>query len=228
MNKKDEYYAKKYKLTKGEVLFTLGMGVPEPQEDAPACRDRAFGEGDEWRMLFVGELSSRKNQRFLIAALPEISQRVPRAALYLAGEGDARDELLALAAGLSVSDRVHFLGKRTDVRRLMRECDLYVSAAMIEGMPFNLIEAMDEGATVLASRIKGHEDLVSDGEDGFLFEFGNKDEFVNKACQIADGASVLDKNTIISKAKKYSKNNVFRDTLGILKRASGLGEGEEN
>ena len=80
-----------------------------------------------------------------------------------------------------------FLGSRVDACDLMRASDLYVSASMIEGMPFNIIEAMGCGKTILASRVKGHTDLIDEGVTGFMFKYNNSAEFVQKVVAIHDG-----------------------------------------
>jgi DNA-binding NarL/FixJ family response regulator len=71
-----------------------------------------------------------------------------------------------------VADIVYFMGARADACDFIRASDLCVSASRSEGMPFNLIEALGCGVTVLASDIKGHVDLIENGVDGFALWVG--------------------------------------------------------
>ena len=61
--------------------------------------------------------------------------------------------------------------------------DAAVSASRSEGLPFNVMEAMYFGLPVVASAVKGHEDLVREGETGLRFPWGDAD-----ACARAVGS----------------------------------------
>lgn len=219
MNEADYRIAEKYALTRGKIYRSLGMGarIREPITDSDNIRREFFPEGS-FVMTFVGELSGRKNQKFLIKALKKIKESIPTVVLCLVGEGDERDELTALAASEGLSDSVIFTGARRDACDFIRSSDLYVSASSIEGMPFNLIEALGAKRIVLASRIKGHEDLIEDGVDGYLYEFGNEDEFCKKVIEIYNGARP-NSDAVYNKYLKYEKTSVFPKTLSIFKES---------
>ena len=219
MNEADYLTAEKYALTRGKIYRSLGMGacIREPITDSDNIRLEFFPEGS-FVMTFVGELSGRKNQKFLIKALKKIKESIPTAVLCLVGEGSERDELTTLAASLGLSDSVIFTGARRDACDFIRSSDLYVSASSIEGMPFNLIEALGAKQTVLASRIKGHEDLIEDGVDGYLYEFGNEDEFCKKVIEIYNGTRP-NSDAVYNKYLKYEKTSVFAKTLSLFKES---------
>ena len=215
MNREDYLTATRYKLAK-TVIMSRGMGARDRSVITPPenIRREYFSEG-AYVLCFVGELSTRKNQEFLIRAMRRIKSEIPKAELCLVGDGAQRDNLELLAESLGLSESVIFTGRRSDAADFMRAADLYVSASSIEGMPFNVIEAMGVGATVLASRIKGHDDLISDGVDGYLYEFGNIDDFVNKTCQIyASGR--LSEQRIKEKYARFEYSSVYPETLGLI------------
>ena len=86
-------------------------------------------------------------------------------------------------------------------------------------MPFNIIEALGAGKTVLASRIQGQEDIIEDGVDGFLYDFGDVDGFVRRVFEIYEGRLSLELGLIKEKYLKYEKSSVFPETLSIIKNA---------
>ena len=88
MNEEDLRIAKKHKLCLGRVSFSLGMGATAQEIKIPpeTVRKHISAE-DSYLLGFVGELSGRKNQRFLICALPEIQISIPKAKLLLVGSG---------------------------------------------------------------------------------------------------------------------------------------------
>ncbi len=218
MNGEDMRIATENKLCLGEVIMTYGMGatVPEEKLDRNYIRRYTDTEG-KFLMCFVGELSERKNQRFLICAMPEIKLSVPNAALLLVGEGAEENELRELADKIGVADSVRFVGHKSNPCDFMRAADLYVSVSEIEGMPFNLIEALGCAVPILASNTKGHRDLIEDGEDGYLYERGCTPEFISRIKAFAIGDAAVDSDHQTEKYKKYSFDEVFPKTYSVMK-----------
>ena len=220
MNEADYTIATKHRLAK-KVYRSRGMGaVARPVKTPPeALRTEFLGDG-RFVMSFVGELSARKNQEFLIRAHKRLLPDVPEALLWLIGEGGEGDRLRELARELGVSESVIFTGSRSDACDFIRATDLYVSASSIEGMPFNLIEALGCGRTVLASRVKGHTDLIANGESGFLYDCGDMDGYLRQVVEIYRGQKAPIAEKIAESYEKYEKQSVFPETLGIITEAA--------
>ena len=109
--------------------------------------------------LFVGDLQTpRKNLHTVLKALRECP------ALHLAVVGTVgRSPYPALAGELGVADRVHFLGFRRDVPRLMREVDLVVYPSVYEPSGLVLLEGMSSGVPVVTTRSVGAAETVRAG-----------------------------------------------------------------
>lgn len=178
MNAEDEAIAKKHRLCRDGISMIDGLGVSVREVMTPPETIKAsYGEG-KYAMLFVGELSDRKNQEFLIRALPNIKEHIPNAVLWLVGDGAERAKLNSVARECGVEESVVLFGKRSDACDFMRAADLYVSAARIEGLPFNIVEALGCGRYVVASCIKGHRDVINSTRVGLLYSEGAEDTFV--------------------------------------------------
>ena len=220
MNEADRICAKDGGLCLGEVYFCRGMGARVRESViTPEKLKREHGCHGSFVLCFVGELSARKNQKFLINSFALIKQHIPEAVLWLVGEGDARDSLERRIEELELSDSVMLLGRRDNACDYMRACDLYVSASTIEGMPFNLIEAMGCGKTVLASRVKGHEDLIEDGKSGYLYKLGRKHEFVKRVIEFHNGDLKLETKNVTARYKEFANETVFEETYEIIKKS---------
>ena len=222
MNNEDLRIAHTEALTRGPVIHTMGMGVSSPRFSASygAIRKGSGSEG-AFVLAFAGELSGRKNQSFLISALPGIIERVPNAILWLLGDGTERARLENEARLLGVSERVIFFGRRDNPHDYMRECDAYVSASKSEGLPFNIVEALGCERAVIATRVKGHTDILEGGA-GFLFEEGNTDELVEYVAGIANGTLSADLDKIREAARIFSEDEVFDQTYNAIKEAAGI------
>ncbi len=220
MNKEDMKIARKYRLSSGRVYFCRGMGVkPRAVSIERDTVRKQLNSQSDYVMAFVGELSSRKNQEFLIRSMPRVKGFVPEARLWLIGEGEARAELEALAERCGVREDVLFLGKKSDVGNYINAADLYVSASKSEGMPFNIVEAMMLGKTMLVSRAKGQQDVVVNDVSGFLFEMDKSDEFAESVKQIHDGEKKLLAHDITARGTHFSHDEVFSETLQIIMEA---------
>lgn len=156
-----------------------GMGVDfsrletAPQEAAALRHTYGFSPTD-YVLLYAAEFSARKDQGSLIRALPLLPDRVK---LLLPGQGALLAECQALAASLGVSDRVVFPGQTARMAPLYALADGAVSASRSEGLPFNIMEAMACGLPVVATRVKGHTDLLVDGHTGLLYPYGDSAAF---------------------------------------------------
>lgn len=182
MNHEDLEIAKKYKLYEDKLYYIDGMGVDpsrfkpvSPQEKGEQKKQMGFAS-DDFIFVYAAEFSKRKNQKLLIEAFAK--SRLERAQLLLAGDGKTLDECKQLAKQLGQTDRIHFLGYVNDVPNLYTACDAAVSTSLIEGLPFNIIEAMGCGLPVVASNIKGHRELVDQDVNGLLFQAQNEQELI--------------------------------------------------
>ena len=222
MNDEDLRIATKHALALGPIIPIFGMGVPYPvfREEMGDLRKKYADEND-YVILFAGELSDRKNQDFLISAMPKLLEKIPKARLWLLGDGKKREELEAKAAILGISERVVFIGNKDNPYDYMRDCDLYVSPSKSEGLPFNVVEALGCGKTVLASNVKGHTDILESGA-GILYEAGERWDFVDKVTDIYGGQITVSAKDIFEGYRNFSDSMVFPDTYDKLKEAAWL------
>jgi glycosyltransferase involved in cell wall biosynthesis len=139
-----------------------------PQPDHVLRRDMTSGSGAAV-VLLPARLTPQKGQSVLLHA----AAAVAGAHFVFAGDGPDRAALGALASQLGLDDRVTFLGYRQDVRALIAAADLVVLPSLYEGLPLVVLEAMAAAKPVVASRIPGIQEIVTEGVDGILFEPGD-------------------------------------------------------
>lgn len=127
-------------------------------------------EGEPGYLLFVGRLRIRKGVEVLLEALGELRRRFPSAVLKVAGDGEHRDRLESKAAELGLGPSVVFLGTcgAARVRTLLKGAVALVVPSTYEGMPLVVLEAMEAGVPVVASRVSGIPEVVVAEETGWL------------------------------------------------------------
>ncbi|MDD3203993.1 MAG: glycosyltransferase, partial [Pygmaiobacter massiliensis] len=182
MNREDERIAHRYRLSSGSIQYINGMGLSPGRFTAPSPNEhivakKALGFLPE-QVLFVytAEFSKRKNHSQLLTAFAAATAQMPNAQLLLAGTGALLEDCRQLASQLGVANQVHFLGYVNDTPTLLAGCDVCVSTSLIEGLPFNIMEAMVSGLDVIASDIKGHRELAACYPDSVLY--GNLSELI--------------------------------------------------
>ncbi len=126
---------------------------------------KELGIGAMFAWLAVGRLEIQKDYPNLMKAISRLSRR---SVLLVAGEGPFRSSLEQLTTDLGIQERVHFLGIRKDVPRLMSAADGYVMSSAWEGLPMVLLEAAASSLPIVATDVGGNREIVCDGISGFL------------------------------------------------------------
>lgn len=119
-------------------------------------------------VVSVGQLEAVKGHLHLIEAWAAVRAAVPDATLILLGNGSLRAELEECARRKGVATSVRFLGFREPALPYLLACDLLVQSSVTEGMPNAVLEAMAARRPVVATRVGGVPEVVSDGETGVL------------------------------------------------------------
>ena len=91
----------------------------------------------------------------------------------IVGDGELRDSLLALAGGMGITNRVHFLGWKQDMPPVYAALDVLALTSDNEGTPVAVIEAMAAGVPVVATAVGGVPDVIRQGETGWLVPPGD-------------------------------------------------------
>jgi len=179
--------------TRGAVLGWAAM-PPERAIVLPntARADFTPGDGSKMRvalglegkrvLLTVGRMNSRqqyKGQDRVIDAIPSLVAMGHDVHYLIAGEGDDRSRLEALAAQKRVANRVHFLGlvPSGELKDLYCSVDLYVMPSTGEGFGIAFLEAMVSGTPAIGLDVAGAKDVLADGELGMCV---SEADFVNE------------------------------------------------
>ena len=125
------------------------------------------------RIIVPRRLFEKNGVEFFLRAMPLISERVDVEAVIV-GDGPEREKLEALAANLTLGERVVFLGARghDEMPGLLSSAEMAVFPSLMEATSVAALESMACELPVAASDVGGLPEIV-DGEVGALFEAGN-------------------------------------------------------
>jgi glycosyltransferase EpsD len=191
INTEDYNRAKKYFKTRVEYL--PGVGVDPARfktisEAKKASIRKDLGlSSDDYVMIFAAELNKNKNQVFLIDCMRELVKGNPKYKLLLPGLDNYNGKNQKLVSKYKLKDNVLFLGYRTDISDLLQISNLALSSSKREGLPVNILEALQSNLPVLALNARGMSDILSSQPYG-LEILNNPDikEFSNKIMRISN------------------------------------------
>lgn len=192
----------------------IDLGDKQQTVDRVAARSK-FGLTPEHFVIGnVGRLDHQKGQSYLIEAFAQVLSTLPHARLIIVGWGALEAELKAQASRLGVSREVQMLGKRTDVLQILPCFDVFAFPSIFEGQGIALLEAMLEGVPVVASRVGGIPEIITDGQTGLLVEPKSVRELNEAILRVAGDSALagrLVKAARVFVEKQYSIESSARE-----------------
>lgn len=187
--------------------------------------------GDK-RYLFcsVARLAKEKNLEFLLRSM-KIRKETCGSDFRLAliGDGPYRKELVKLAEKMGLKDEVVFVGKapNQEVKNYCRAADLFVFGSLSETQGIVLLESMAAGTPVLAVRATGTEDVVVNGENGYMTEV-SETEFAEKMMDILEKKELdVLRRGARETAESYGCERIAREAVLLYAEAMQLRKDRE-
>ncbi len=152
------------------LVIHNGIDAPRPASRGPTEMRQAFGFDQD--ALVVGMVSNLnravKGVRNFLDAIPLIRAAVPAARFLIAGRGSEEAALRSQARALGLEPFLVFAGYQEDVDSLYDMMDVSVLTSLSEGLSITMLESMNRGLPVVATRVGGNPELIVDGVTGFL------------------------------------------------------------
>lgn len=170
---------------------------PQKQPGQSTFRESIGVSDEDFLVCAVGQICARKGLLELIDALRRIQLQAPRMHLAIVGKVVFRHEeeylnaLHAAAAEGGIDHRIHFTGELHDVSPALQAADLLVLNSHDEPFGLVLIEAMSSGTPVLATRVGGVPEIVTDQENGWLTESGDTAALASRLLELSQNKSAL-------------------------------------
>lgn len=174
---------------------------------------------DDFIILVVGELLENKNQIQAIKAVEICLQKHKNIQLLIAGNGKNRNVLEDYVKENCLNKNIHFLGYCTHLEDYQHIADVGVSCSIREGLGLNVIEAMMSGNTFIATKNRGHCELIHNNENAFLVDVADEKTLAEKICLLIEDRTIkeqLEENAKIM-IQPYSLSSVKQEMQNIFK-----------
>ena len=197
-----------------EIYKIDGVGVnlerfhPLPSSEKNTLRTEKGLSPNDFILMYTAEFIPRKNHKFLFDMLPDLKAKIPSLKIVLCGKGRFLEHFKNYAVQNKMN-YVVFTGYTKEVAVWCGISDVLVMPSFQEGLPLSMIEAVATGLPVVASNVRGHQDVIEDGMNGFLCDLNRPEDFIR--C-----ITLLYKNPAL-------RQEMGRRNVGVAKRFS-LGE----
>lgn len=171
----------------------------------------------------ISRLIPSKGIDIFLGALALQNRKRPIKGLII-GDGPERPVLQNLAQELNLSDKVLFLGHRTDIPMLLSALDVFILPSRQEGFGLVIPESLCLGLPVIASNTGGITEIIESGSNGLLFTPGNVEELSKHISTLMYNEELRDrlaKNGMESVSKKFSSEQMVKSTSLLYQNIIG-------
>ncbi|MEQ3507573.1 glycosyltransferase family 4 protein [Enterococcus cecorum] len=165
-------------------------------------------------VINVGRLTKQKGMEYFILAADKVIRKNKNVAFLIVGTGELEHKLIDLVLEKKLSEKVFFLGYRSDVRNLMSQSDLIVLSSLWEGFPLTPIESFSVGKTVVATSVDGTKEIVDNYVNGILVKPKDYDELATQIVEVLakdDLRAKLESNAYAKYLNNYSIERLRSD-----------------
>lgn len=148
---------------------------------------------DEIKIINVGSFVAKKNQKLCVKVLMSILNKGFNAKLIFLGDGPLINDIKLMVSNNNLNNHVSFKGNVSDVKFYLENSSVYLHSAYYEPFGLVMLEAMAAGLPVIALDGKGNRDFLVHGENGYIFDNQNIEEFSNCIIKLSHDKNLYEK-----------------------------------
>lgn len=171
---------------------------------------------NDFIITFIGRLSYEKHPEKVIEIANEVVNHkgFNNVKFVIAGDGDLKHEINNLITKYKLTTTVFLIGYVEDIPHLLLDSNALILTSEMEGLPLVILESMAMGVPVVASKVGGIPEIISDGSDSFLVEYDKDLEknFTEKLILLMDNEN-LRKRFSIQAQEKIEKQFSMREMV---------------
>jgi N-acetyl-alpha-D-glucosaminyl L-malate synthase BshA len=155
-----------------------------------SAKKRELAPGGEKILAHVSNFRPVKRIPDVVKIFELVAKEIP-ARLVLIGDGPEVSGALELAGALGLSERIIYLGSRTDVEDILPAADLFLIPTDTESFGLASLEALSCGVPVIGTKLGGLPEVVENGECGYLEKLGEVEAMAEKALKLLKDPDLL-------------------------------------
>ena len=208
----------------GDSIWPIYNGVEFPKKLPHRPRQEFLQSlGLSWNedcVIFgiAARISPVKDMPTLVRAFASAVKEAPNARLLIAGEGDQREQVEALAKELCPAGTVHFTGWLSDMNSFYHCLDVNMLSSISETFPYAITEGARMHCATISTAVGGVPRLIEDGVNGFLVKPGDYETMAARMTLLAGSVEIraeLGQNLYEKVKAEYSAEATARRQLEI-------------
>lgn len=169
----------------------------------------------------VSNLRKGKGHTYLLEAFNNIYKKNTNINLLIIGAGELKNKLLEQIENYESRNNIYFLGKRNDVKEILKISDIFILPTLAEGMSNAIMEAMAMGLPIITTNISVNKELIEEDKTGILIPVRNVDAIENSLNNLINDASLrikLGKNARQKISDEFDVKIVTRKLSNLLEK----------
>ena len=171
-------------------------------------------------VLSAGRLVPWKGFRMLIKIMPQVFEINQAFRLVIVGDGPDRKLLQSMIKNLGLERKVFLVGKKNqaELAEYLAAADMFVLDTGYEGFSHQILEAMTAGVPVITTAVGGNQEVIEQGENGFLVKYNDEFNLVEAIRSLWRNPELREEFTEKGKktAEKFSSEKMFSETIKVL------------
>jgi len=181
---------------------------------------------DEIVIGTVANMKEVKNHKNLLVAFHKLRKKLDNVTLVLVGGGPLEDSLKALTNDLGISDKVKFMGRRTDGSKFYHIFDIFCLSSFAEGFPLSVLEAMACRLPVVATDVSGINEIIESGQNGILVKSNDAADLANAILMLIHDNTLrnyIRQNGFVTIMTKFSYTNWIQEYEWLFSKTAKNG-----
>lgn len=202
-----------------EVIYNFIDFEKQDTWNSEDCIRGTLAEADEKILTHVSNLRPVKRVMDVIRIFHKVQEQIP-SKLILVGDGPDKEQADLLAKELGVKDKILFLGKSDEIRKILCLTDLFLLPSETESFGLAALEAMAGRTPVISSNTGGLSEVNVQGVTGFLSDVGDIEDMSKNAIYLLSDDERLEKfkQQAFDEAHKFSIESILPKYESMYKR----------
>lgn len=168
----------------------------------------------------LGRLAYQKNHHSLINIAKILKDKNLNFKLLIGGEGKLETELKQQVSAFNLTNNVKFLGNIISPSDFYQQIDFFLLTSHWEGFGYVIVEALASGLPVICYDISSNKELIENGIEGFLVEYGNENAFAETIIEITNSSEMYQKMSekALEKATMFSIEKMLNELINFLNK----------
>lgn len=214
----------KYKITKPEKIQIIHNSIESKpkahiDEDTLGIINQYGLRKKDIIIGTIGSLNIQKDTATLIKAMTKVIKRLPQSKLVIVGSGPLKFKLQKLAKKLKITDHVIFTGSIKNISSILQLFTIFVLPSRSEAFGISILEAMRAGVPIIATKVGGIPEIITNNRDGILIEPGQPKLLASGIMKLINNKKLQAKLSKegLETIKRFSIDKMIQETSRVYK-----------